>query len=138
MNARCAALAVLGMLMAGNVQAANWVKLVGKKDHIQISIDTESIQTSDGLVQAWELFNFETPDQFQGIAASSVKYLYSHNCAEHTVALVRGVFYEGKNGEGAELADNASSEIVYLQPIPGTIGAKGLKFVCSYASKNKK
>ena len=138
MNARCAALAALGILMAGNAQAANWVKLIGKKDHIQISIDTESIQTSEGGVQAWELFNFETPDLFQGNAASSVKYLYSHNCAEHTVALVRGVFYGSMNGEGAEVAENASSEIVYLQPIPGTIGAKGLQFVCSYARKNKK
>jgi len=138
MNARCAVLAVLGILTVDNAQAANWVKLVGKKDRVQISVDTESIRTSDGMVQAWELFNFDTPDLFQGQAARSVKYLYSHNCAEHTVALVHGVFYAGRNGEGEVLSENDSSEIVYLEPIPGTIGARGLKFVCSYARKHKK
>lgn len=138
MNAMCGALVALAGLLAGNVQAANWVKIVGEKDGIEIAIDAKSIRTTDGVVQAWELFNFDTPDQFQGKSASSVKYLYNHKCAERTVALARGIFYEGRDGEGDELSDNASSEIVYLEPIPGTVGEKGLNFVCSYARKHKK
>jgi hypothetical protein len=138
MRVICHALLLFCSLEAGKAQADSWVKLVGNQDRMEIALDTDSIHTSGNIVEGWELFNFDKPDLFQGKAAYSVKYFYYRNCAERTAALAHGLFYGRPDGKGAVISDNGVSEIVYMDVIPGTVGAKSLDFVCSYAKKNNR
>ncbi|MES1982369.1 MAG: surface-adhesin E family protein [Pseudomonadota bacterium] len=138
MQALGRALMIFCSLAATNAQADNWVKIVGNQDQIAISMNTDSIHTSGGIVEGWELFNFEKPDLFQGKAAYSVKYFYYRNCSDRTAALAHGLFYGRRNGEGAVISDNLASEVFYMDVIPGTVGDKTLDFVCTYARNNNR
>ncbi|MFO1206617.1 MAG: hypothetical protein U1E63_12945 [Burkholderiales bacterium] len=120
--------------------AEDWT-LVTQTDHVALYVDTRSITSKDGVLRAWE--KWEYASDRPGITATdrqpyhSARFLTHYDCRNRASVEVQKVFYDA-NGTvvGKVTEDPKSVRLTYV--VPGLLSEAALDFVCKPRTPKKK
>jgi hypothetical protein len=120
--------------------AEQWT-LVTQTDQVALYIDTRSITSKDGVLRAWE--KWEYPSDRPGNRATgrqpfrSARFLTHYDCRARTSAEVQSVYYDA-NGEvvGKVTEDPKTVRLSYV--VPGLLSESALDFVCKPRKQKQK
>lgn len=133
------ALLTMCLLPAFAAAPERWA-LVTQTDNVSIYVDTRSITLKDGVVRAWE--KWEYASDRPGTPATghrpyrSARFLTHYNCRDRASAEVQSIFYDTA-GEvvGKVTEDPKSIRLTYL--VPGLLSESALNFVCKAKVQKK-
>jgi hypothetical protein len=120
--------------------AERWVT-VATTDNVVIAVDTRSITVKDGVLRAWEKWEYtiDRPGTYTtGYRAyRSARFLTHYDCRERTSAEMQSVFYDA-SGEvvGKVTEDPKTTRLTYV--VPGLLSETALNFVCKAKATPKK
>lgn len=116
-----------------------WV-LVTRNDRVAIYVDTGSIATKDGVLRAWEKWEYASDrpgnDRTGRRPYRTARFLTHYDCRERASAEVQSVFYDA-SGEvvGKVSEDPKTVRLTYV--VPGLLSEAALNFVCKPRTQKK-
>lgn len=120
--------------------AEQWT-LVTRTDHVALYVDVRSITSKDGILRAWE--KWEYASDRPGITATarqpyrSARFLTHYDCRSRTSAEVQSVYYDaGGTVVGKVIEDPKAIRLTYV--VPGVLNESALDFVCKPRTPKKK
>jgi hypothetical protein len=137
-------LVTLGALLAvclpqGVAAAERWV-LVTRTDTMAIHVDTQSLTVKDGVLRAWEKWEYAADRPGTNATAHrayrSVRFLTHFDCRERTSTEMQSVYYDA-SGEvvGKVIEDPKTTRLTYV--VPGLLSESTLNFVCKAKVQKK-
>ena len=136
-------LALAALLIARLLPAAaaeQWT-LVTQTDHLALYVDTRSITSKDGVLRAWE--KWEYASDRPGITATgrqpyrSARFLTQYDCRGRESAEMQSVFYDASGTVvGKVTEDPKNIRLTYV--VPGLLSESALDFVCKPRTPKKK
>ncbi|MDB5854812.1 MAG: hypothetical protein JWR22_2853 [Herminiimonas sp.] len=129
----------LCLLVASTASAADWRSLGGSSIE-EFFLDVTSIARVSDYPQAWTKLNYVTPQTVGGKTYQSMISLMYFDCAAQESGHRSGIFYEGKNGEGARIYSETTPvhSIAFTPSAPDTFGEKALWVVCARYAPHKR
>jgi Surface-adhesin protein E len=125
--------ALLSVCVPPAVAAPQRWALVTRTERVAIYIDTRSIVSKDGVVRAWEKWEY-TSDRPGTYATDhrpyrSAQFLSHYDCLQRTSAEMQTVYYDAA-GEvvGKVTEDPKTARLTYV--VPGLLSESTLNFVC--------
>jgi hypothetical protein len=119
--------------------AEQWA-LVTRTDKVAIYVDTRSITPKDGVLRAWEKWEYAsdrpgTPTT-EHRPYRSARFLTHYDCRDRASAEVQSVFYDA-SGEvvGKVVEDTKTTRLTYV--VPGLLSESVLNFVCKPRKQKK-
>jgi hypothetical protein len=133
-----AALFALCVLSAGNVDAANWVKVADSKTS-KVFVDTKSIHRIGDIVTVWYRRDFNQPmvSEKNRRPYKSSKVLNYYNCSDHEIAAAQWITYEKEGGLGKIISNEKVISLEYGDIAAGETGEAVFDFVCPHAKQQK-
>jgi hypothetical protein len=127
----------LGMLcfVCVAAHAERWQD-IGNTDQSKLSMDVDSIKQTEGIREAWSMWNFKDarPNNDKSFPAlKSYKDLHQYNCEEKTLKLTREIIFAENNGKGDQRDhSDALKKMRFTKPEPGSVGDAMVQLVCGY------
>jgi hypothetical protein len=124
------ALALLPAIAA----AAHWQAINQSVGTALVYLDTDSVKTHDGIVEAWLRFDFAQPQytEIGGKTFRSIKQLLYFNCDDAQYERVRQIMYSEGQGMGETVGTYTwkKEQRSYEPVLPHTDSAVIYEFVC--------
>lgn len=117
----------LGLILAHNAQAADWVPLTGTGAKDQYFYDRSKLTIKDDEITYWKKVVFLAPQTLNGKETVSGLLRERIHCGEHTVKLVSYLYY-GASGEIVEYVPKDESEPAAI--IPDSVGDAFERVLC--------
>jgi hypothetical protein len=126
---------MLCLVCAGAAHAENW-QSIGGNDQVELSIDVDSIKESNGIREAWSMWNFKAARPSNDISLptlQSYQDMHQYNCEEQTWKLTREVIFAENDGKGAKLDHSgALKNMQFTRGKPNSVADAMLQRVCRY------
>ena len=124
-------LMVLLALIPCAASAANWKQVFGDYEYI-VSIDTDSIERSQGFAQAWVRQYFLKARHSGDYAYNILNGLNSFDCKNKTVGLLQvDVFRDAKAVDSYHPSAGGGNRLI----IPGTVEYFAYRYLCTSSKK---
>ena len=124
-------LMVLLALIPCVASAANWKPVFGDYEYI-VSIDTDSIERSQGFAQAWVRQYFLKARHSGDYAYNILNGLNSFDCKNKTVSLLQvDVFRDAKAVDSYHPSAGGGNRLI----IPGTVEYFAYQYLCTSSKK---
>jgi len=121
---------------------AEFWQTVGGTDTSELTIDTDSIKETNGIREAWSLWNFNQPrvtNDSHFPTLKSYKDLQQYNCNDKTMKMTREIIYSDLDGKGEKQDhSDALKNMQFNKPATGSVGDAMVQLVCSYDIKKSK
>jgi hypothetical protein len=115
--------------------AENW-RPVGGSDTAELSIDADSIKETNGIREAWSMWNFKAarPNNDRDFPAlKSYKDQHQYNCKDQTIKLTREVIFADNNGKGPKRDhSDALKNMTFNKPAAGSVAEAMTELVCGF------
>jgi YD repeat-containing protein len=131
--------ALLAVCLLPAAAPERWA-LVTRTDQVAIYVDTRSIALKDGVLHAWEKWEYaaDRPGNYATghRAYRSAHFLTHFDCRERASAEMQSIFYDAA-GEvvGKVTEDPKTTRLTYV--VPGLLSEATLNFVCKAKTKKK-
>jgi hypothetical protein len=119
--------------------AERWVA-VAQTDKVAIYVDTRSLTQKDGVLRAWEKWEYaaDRPGTYATAhrAYRAARFLTHYDCRERASAELQSVYYDAA-GEvvGKVSEDPRNTPMTYV--VPGLLSESALNFVCKGRTEKK-